>query len=146
MTVAQSLVPIERMRSGSIAGLICDGAGWHQTEGELEVPNNIVLLPLAPYSPELNPMENVWEYLRGNKLSARVWDSYEAIVEACADAWNFFVNDPDRIRSIGMRGPVNSPPEAGSIRHPRPVETATPGRGHRAVRRGKLPLTNNFIW
>ena len=45
-----------------------------------------------------------------------------------------------------MRGPVNSPPEAGSIRHPRPVETATPGRRHRAVRRGKLPLTNNFIW
>jgi hypothetical protein len=41
---------------------------------------------------------------------------------------------------------VNSPPEAGSIRHPRPVETATPGRRHRAVRRGKLPLTNNFIW
>jgi len=88
---------------GSIAALICDGAGWHQTGGELEVPNNIVLLPLVPYSPELNPMENVWEYLRGNKLSARVWDSYEAIVEACADAWNFFVNDPDRIRSIGTR-------------------------------------------
>ena len=76
---------------GSIAALICDGAGWHQTGGELEVPNNIVLLPLAPYSPELNPMGNVWEYLRGNKLSASVWDSYEAIVEACAEAWNFFV-------------------------------------------------------
>jgi hypothetical protein len=88
---------------GSIAALICDGAGWHQTGGELEVPNNIVLLPLVPYSPELNPMENVWEYLRGNKLSARVWDSYEAIVEPCAEAWNFFVNDPDRIRSIGTR-------------------------------------------
>ena len=39
-------------------------------------------------------MENVWEYLRGNKLSARVWDSYEAIVEACAEAWNFFVTIP----------------------------------------------------
>jgi hypothetical protein len=45
-----------------------------------------------------------------------------------------------------VRGPVNSPLEAGSIRHPRPVETATPGRRHRAVKRGKLPLTNNFIW
>ena len=66
---------------GSIAALVCDSAGWHQTGGELELPNNIVLLPLEPYSPELNPMENVWEYLRGNKLSARVWDSYEAIVE-----------------------------------------------------------------
>jgi hypothetical protein len=55
------------------------------------VPNNIVLLPLAPYFPELNSMENVWEYLRGNKLSAGVWGSYEAIAEACAEAWNFFV-------------------------------------------------------
>ena len=67
------------------------------------MPNNIVLLPLAPYFPELNSMENVWEYLRGNKLSAGVWGSYEAIAEACAEAWNFFVNDPDRIRSIGTR-------------------------------------------
>ena len=88
---------------GSIAGLVCDSAGWHQTGGELVVPDNIVLLPLPPYSPELNPVENVWEYLRGNKLSARVWDSYDAIVEACAAAWNFFVNDTDRIRSIGTR-------------------------------------------
>ena len=67
------------------------------------MPNNIVLLPLAPYFPRLNSMENVWEYVRGNKLSAGVWGSYEAIAEACAEAWNFFVNDPDRIRSIGTR-------------------------------------------
>jgi hypothetical protein len=57
------------------------------------LPDNIVLLPLPAYSPELNPMENVCGYLRGNKLSDHVWASYEAIVEACADAWNFFVND-----------------------------------------------------
>jgi hypothetical protein len=49
-------------------------------------------------------------------------------------------------KRVVLRGPVNSPPEAGSIRHLRPVETATPGRRHRAVKRGKLPLTNNFIW
>jgi DDE superfamily endonuclease len=67
------------------------------------VPDNIVLLPFPAYSPELNPMENVWEFLRANTLSARVWDSYEAIMEACADAWNWFVDDPDRIRSIGTR-------------------------------------------
>jgi hypothetical protein len=66
------------------------------------VPDNIVLLPFPAYSPELNPMENVWEFLSANKLSAR-WDSYEAIIEACADAWNWFVDEPDRIRSIGTR-------------------------------------------
>ena len=83
--------------------MICDGAGWHQTGGRLRVPDNITLLPLPPYSPELNPMENVWDYLRGNKLCSLVWDSYEAIVDACTTAWHFLINDPDRIRSIGSR-------------------------------------------
>ena len=49
------------------------------------MPDNITLLPLPSYAPELNPMENVWEYLRGNKLCRLVWDSYEAIVAACKD-------------------------------------------------------------
>ena len=85
------------------AVLIVDGAGWHQTGGKLIVPNNITLLPLPPYAPELNPMENVWEYLRANKLCALVWDTYDAIVHACRDAWKFLVDDPDRIQSIGIR-------------------------------------------
>jgi transposase len=61
------------------------------------------LLPLPPYAPELNPMENVWDYLQANKLSAGVWDDYDQILQACSEAWNWFVNDPDRIRSIGTR-------------------------------------------
>jgi hypothetical protein len=85
------------------AVLVLDGAGWHQTGGELSVPNNLTLLHLPPYAPELNPMENVWEYLRANKLCSLVWDTYDAIVEACRKAWEFLVTDPDRIRSIGTR-------------------------------------------
>ncbi len=88
---------------GSVAALICDGAGWHQRSGGLKLPDNIVLLPLPPYGTELKQMENVWGYLRGNKLSAGVWDTYDEILEACADAWNWFSNDPGRIRSIGTR-------------------------------------------
>ncbi len=83
--------------------LICDGAGWHQPGEKLRVPDNITLMPLPPYAPELNPMENAWDYLRGNKLSSLVWDSDEAIIDACVDAWNFLANDPDRIVSIGTR-------------------------------------------
>jgi transposase len=79
-----------------------DGAGWH-TSPRVKLSDNIVLLPLPPYAPELNPMENVWAYLRANKLCALVWDSYDAIVQACKEAWIFLVNDPDRIRSIGTR-------------------------------------------
>jgi hypothetical protein len=69
---------------GSIAALICDGAGWHQSGGKLTLPDNVVMLPLPPYSPELNPMENVWDYLRANKLSTGIWDSYDDILIACA--------------------------------------------------------------
>ena len=92
-----------QVAKGAIALLNCDGAGWHQTGGKLVVPDNIVLLHIPPYSPELNPMENVWDYLRQNKLCALVWESYDQIVEACGQAWNWLIDDPARIKSIGTR-------------------------------------------
>ena len=92
-----------QVSAGAHAVLVCDSAGWHQRGKRLRVPDNITLLPLPAYSPELNPMENIWDYLRGNKLSKRVWNSYEAIVIACRDAWHFLVNDPDRITTISHR-------------------------------------------
>ena len=67
------------------------------------MPDNIGLLPLPPYAPELNPTENIWEYLRANALSNRVWNTYEAIVTACCDAWNALIAKPDVIASIGTR-------------------------------------------
>jgi len=54
------------------AALVVDGAGWHRPGGDLKVPDNITLIPLPPYAPELNPIENVWQYLRSNKLSMTV--------------------------------------------------------------------------
>ncbi len=76
--------------------LLCDGAGWHQRGKKLSVPDNISLLSLPAYSPELNPMENVWAYLRQNKLCALVWDTHDEILDACQSAWRFLINDPDR--------------------------------------------------
>jgi transposase len=67
------------------------------------VPDNITLLHLPPYSPELNPVENVWAYPRRNKLSNRVFETYEAIVDACCDAWLWLTKQPERITSIGTR-------------------------------------------
>jgi hypothetical protein len=92
-----------QIAQSSIMVVICDGAGWHQRGRNLIVPDNIRLLSLPPYSPELNPMENVWDYLRQNKLCALVWDTYDEILEACKTAWNFLIDDPGRIRSIGSR-------------------------------------------
>jgi hypothetical protein len=85
------------------AVLVIDGAGWHQTGDKLRVPGNITLLQLPPYSPELNPVENIWAYLRSNKLSNRVFETYDAIVDACCTAWLWLTAQPERITSIGAR-------------------------------------------
>jgi transposase len=60
------------------------------------------LLHLPPYSPELNPVENIWQFLRQYCLSNRVFDSYEATVGACCAAWNALIALPERIRSISQ--------------------------------------------
>ena len=80
-----------------------DGAGWHRPSERLIVPSNITLLTLPPYSPELSPVENTWQYLRTNWLSHRVWESYDDIVNACCAAWNSLMAIPDRITSIATR-------------------------------------------
>jgi hypothetical protein len=90
------------VKRGAHAVIVLDGAGWHGA-GTLKLPKNLSLLPLPPYSPELNPVENVWQYLRQNDLSLRVWDTTAAIVDTCAEAWNKFVAQPSRIASIGQR-------------------------------------------
>lgn len=87
---------------GAHAVLVLDGAGWHGAKA-LRVPGNITLLLLPPYAPELNPIENVWQYLRANKLAITVFDSYAEIVDKCCEAWNFFAKCPSVITSITSR-------------------------------------------
>lgn len=87
---------------GAHAVLLLDQAGWHTT-AKLAVPANITLLPLPPRCPELNPQENVWQFIRDNWLSNRVFQSYADILDHCCDAWNKLVDQPWRIMSIGRR-------------------------------------------
>lgn len=93
----------KQVAPGAHAVVVCDGAGWHQTGGGLAVPDNLTLLRLPPYAPELNPMENVWAFLKSNHLALLVWNTYDAIEHACCRAWNAFVQQPDRVRSITTR-------------------------------------------
>ena len=79
-----------------------DQAAWHTT-AKLGVPENISLMPLPPKSPELNPVENICQYLRQNWLSNRIFDSYEATVDASCQAWNNLTHGPSKIMSIGLR-------------------------------------------
>ena len=91
-----------RVARGAHAVLLLDRAGWHTT-GNLVVPKNLTLIFLPSRAPELNPVENIWQYLRQNWLSNRVFDTYEAIIDAACEAWRKLLADPDTITSIGMR-------------------------------------------
>lgn len=87
---------------GAHAVVILDQAGWHSS-AELVVPANMTLLPLPPRCPELNPVENVWQFIRDNWLSNRIFKPYDDIVDHCCFAWDNLVNQPWRIMSIGIR-------------------------------------------
>ncbi len=94
--IAQAVAP------GAHAVLLVDQAGWHMTP-KLAVPANISIIPLPAKSPELNPQENVWQFMRDNWLSNRIFTSYADIVDHCCYAWNKLVEEPWRIMSLGMR-------------------------------------------
>jgi transposase len=91
-----------RVANGAHAVLLLDRAGWHTT-AKLEIPNNITPIFLPSRAPELNPVENVWQYLRANWLSNRVFHSYDAILDAACEAWQKLIAQPDTITSIGLR-------------------------------------------
>jgi transposase len=84
------------------AVLLLDRAGWHTT-GKLAMPKNITPILLPSRAPELNPVENVWQYLRQNWLSNCVFENYDAIIDAACDAWQRLIDQPETITSIGMR-------------------------------------------
>ncbi|MDP2693890.1 MAG: IS630 family transposase [Gallionella sp.] len=87
---------------GAHAVLLVDQAGWHLS-ARLLIPANITILALPPKCPELNPVENIWQYMRDNWLSNRVFKSYDDIVDHCCYAWNTLVDRPWKIMSIGLR-------------------------------------------
>ena len=77
-----------------------DQASWHHSK-ELSIPANIQLIEQPAYSPELNPVERVWEYLRDRWLSHRVLaGGYAAVVDAACAAWNALLAEPGRLRSL----------------------------------------------
>jgi transposase len=84
------------------AVLLLDRAGWHTT-GHLSVPKNITLIFLPSRAPELNPVEQIWQYIRANWLSNRVFETYEAIIDAACEAWRNLIAQPEIITSIGLR-------------------------------------------
>ncbi len=91
-----------RVEPGHHAILLLDQAWWHTSQA-LETPPDITLLPLPAKAPELNPVENLWQFLRDNHLSSRIFRDYTDIVDHCCAAWNTIADQPWRIMSIGLR-------------------------------------------
>lgn len=79
------------------AVVIMDQAGWHKARA-LKVPENITILYLPPYSPELNPVERLWAYLRSHYLSNRAYEGYQHLLDAGAQAWQRLT--PALLRSV----------------------------------------------
>lgn len=82
--------------------VLMDQAGWHTTPA-LEVPENVSVVFIPPASPELNPAENTWQFLRQTYLGNQIFQNYEDIVEHVCQAWRALLNETGRITSITYR-------------------------------------------
>jgi len=91
-----------KVTPGAHAILLLDQAGWHGAK-LLKVPSNISLMPLPPRAPELNGQENIWQFMRQNWLSNRVFKSFDDIVDHCCYAWNTLIDQPWKIMSVARR-------------------------------------------
>ena len=92
----------KEIEEGRHAALVVDNAGWH-TAKDLKIPSNITLIPLPPYSPELNAIEQVWEWIKKHHLSHCVFKNYKEICDKVSEAWKEFSDDIDLVKTICYR-------------------------------------------
>jgi transposase len=92
----------KRTKIGKHAVVIMDRAGWHISKS-LRQFDNLTIILLPPYSPELNPVEQVWQWLRDHSLANRCYDGYDDIIDASAIAWNSFTGVADQVKSLCSR-------------------------------------------
>lgn len=85
--------------SGEHAVMLWDGAGFHASK-QLGVPDNVTVLTLPPYSPEFNPIENLWHYLKSHCWSNQAYDDYDALEQAAVDAWNKVALDSELMKTV----------------------------------------------
>ena len=90
---------IGEMAGASHVLLLMDQAGWHISK-KLKLPANITLANLPAYSPELNPIELIWKYLREHCLSNRIYKDYSALLEAGCEAWNYLAKNISAVKSL----------------------------------------------
>jgi hypothetical protein len=81
------------------AVMLWDGAGFHASK-QLCVPDNVTIVTLPAYSPELNPIENLWHFLKSHYWSNRAYQDYDALEQAALDAWRKAVLDQELMKTV----------------------------------------------
>ena len=92
----------KKISAGKHVALIVDNAGWHVAKN-LNIPDNITLIPLPSYSPELNAMEQVWDWMKDNYLSNMCFKNYDEIVDKICESWNAFCAKLELVKSLCLR-------------------------------------------
>ena len=92
----------KKVPEGRHGVIVVDGAAWHQAH-LADKFDNLSIIKLPPYSPELNPIEQVWQWLRQNELANRCFKGYDDIVDECSRAWNSFISDASRVIKLCSR-------------------------------------------
>jgi len=87
--------------TGEFCIMLLDGAGWHHANA-LEIPENMALLFLPPYSPELNPVEHIWSHLRDYYFKNRTFTDLDAVEETLMDGLVHLVNTPELVKSMAL--------------------------------------------
>lgn len=91
--------------SDEIIVLVCDGAAWHKS-GTLKVPDQITILHIPPYTPEMNPIEQIWHELRTKGFHNEVFSTLEKVVDRLCETINHLSNDT--VMSITQRDWIRS--------------------------------------
>ena len=103
------LAEVSRRHRNEFVLMVLDGAGGHNSN-ELIIPENIRIVQIPSHSPELNPVENLWDEIREKWFSNLVLDSLDAVEDRLIDALLFLENEKELVSSItGFNWIINSP-------------------------------------
>jgi transposase len=99
MSMSMFLATVSQRHPDEYIVMVMDQAGWHIAH-ELEVPKNMRLVLLPPYSPEINPAEHIWDALRENCIGNTVFASLDAADKALSKGLRSLESDPERMQSL----------------------------------------------
>lgn len=98
-TMSMFLATVSQRHPDEYIVMVMDQAGWHIAH-ELEVPKNMRLVLLPPYSPEINPAEHIWDALRENCIGNTVFATLDAADKALSKGLRSLESDPERMQSL----------------------------------------------